>query len=52
MLLGIGALVNVLLLAIVLQRDPTSGVSLRYASYAGSLILWGLAWVMRSESVV
>jgi diguanylate cyclase (GGDEF)-like protein len=46
MLLGIGALVNVLLLAIVLQRDPTSGVSLRYASYAGSLILWGLAWVM------
>jgi len=46
MLVGGGALANVILLAVVLQRDPTSRVSLRYASYAGALIVWGLAWVM------
>lgn len=46
MFLGVGALVNVVLLAVVLQRDPTSGISLRYAAFAGSLIVWGLAWVL------
>lgn len=47
LLLGLGALANVLLLAVVLQRDPTSMISLRYAAFAGSLILWGLAWVLQ-----
>jgi diguanylate cyclase (GGDEF)-like protein len=47
MLAGVGALVNVVLLAVVLQRDPTSGISSRYAAFSGSLVVWGLAWVLQ-----